>query len=196
MLLNHERKQYRIIKEPLEDDPYTEDLKTHRDLSQQRADYALKRLDVVVIALSSSALVLIGSLLKDNQEYKQVLVLLMWPFVLAILSNILSQWYGYLSNSHETMAAFNNVVLERRNRVYNKLTLDDQNSQVKMETLEEGLHSDAELRAQVRKSERLAGNFGDRTNTANIISTALLAFGILALVGLLTFWAYYPAPSL
>jgi hypothetical protein len=72
----------------MQDNPYTEDLKSYRDLSQQRAEYALKRLDIVVIALSSSALVLLGSLLKDNQEYKQVLVLLMWPFVLSILSNV------------------------------------------------------------------------------------------------------------
>lgn len=66
-----------------------------------------------MIALSSSALVLLGSLLKDNQEYRQVLVLLMWPFVLAILSNILSQWYGYYANSYDHEWYLNQVKIER-----------------------------------------------------------------------------------
>lgn len=45
----------------------------------------------MVIALSSSALMLLGSLLKDIQGHKEALVLLMWLFVKAILSKVLSQ---------------------------------------------------------------------------------------------------------
>jgi len=137
-----------------------------------------------VIALSSSALVLLGSLLKDNQEYRQVLVLLMWPFVLAILSNILSQWYGYYANSYDHEWYLNQVKIERDTaKEMNKRASQNWSKKKKYEP-------DLKLINETETFSNLAKVYGGRTDKLNIVSTVLLSVGILCLIGLLTFWAY------
>ena len=140
----------------------------------------------MVIALSSSALVLLGSLLKGNQEYKQVLVLLMWPFVLAILSNILSQWYGYYANSYDHEWYLNQVKIERdAAKALNKQVSQNWSKKKKYEP-------DIKLINETETFSRLAKDYTERTDKLNIVSTVLLAVGILGLIGMLTFWAYCP----
>lgn len=137
-----------------------------------------------MIALSSSALVLLGSLLKDNQEYRQVLVLLMWPFVLAILSNILSQWYGYYANSYDHEWYLNQVKIERDTaKEMNKRASQNWSKKKKYEP-------DLKLINETETFSNLAKVYGGRTDKLNIVSTVLLSVGILCLIGLLTFWAY------
>jgi hypothetical protein len=105
------------------------------------------------------------------------------------LSNIISQWHGYYANSYEHEWYLNQVKIERDiAKEINKQTGQTGSEKKKYEP-------ELKLISETEAFSNLAKVYGDRTDKLNIVSTVLLALGILSLVGLLTFWAYYPAPS-
>ena len=83
---------------------YKNNLSAHLIASKENKLYALKRLDIMIVALSSGGIYLGMELLKMSNEFPSKLLLVISPliFALAIISNIISQWTGYKANVYDS----------------------------------------------------------------------------------------------
>ena len=83
-----------------------EELKNHREKSYEHMFYSAQRFDLLMVAISSFAILQALGLAKFTIEKKPELSLTcLWLsvafFVLAILFNLISQLFTYHSNKHE-----------------------------------------------------------------------------------------------
>lgn len=83
---------------------YKNKLADHLIASKENKLYALKRLDIMIVALSSGGIYLGIELIKLPYEIlpKSLFVMPSLIFSLAIIANIISQWTGYKSNTYES----------------------------------------------------------------------------------------------
>lgn len=83
---------------------YKNKLADHLIASKENKLYALKRLDIMIVALSSGGIYLGIELIKLPYEIlpKSLFVIPSLIFSLAIIANIISQWTGYKSNTYES----------------------------------------------------------------------------------------------
>lgn len=138
---------------------YIERLTKHKELSESRDEYAMKRLDVVIIALSSSGLFLIVKYLNDHPEEKTAFYWSIGFLLTAITVNILSQWLGYYANKFESEWAELEMEIEKSE--------DDQELEGKKQ--------------QRDKSGERSKVFSKWTDRTNIIAGLSFVFGVVAL---------------
>lgn len=80
---------------------YIKKLEKHKESSKEHMEYALKRLDVILIVLSSSGMLLAITYLKDHPSSELPITLSLCSFILTIVANIASQWFAYANNHYE-----------------------------------------------------------------------------------------------
>jgi hypothetical protein len=85
---------------------YKLSLSEHNKVSNENLQYAIKRLDVLIILLSSGGIYLVIDILKipDNESFLVSHFYILTSagiFSFAIITNIISQWTGYKANEFE-----------------------------------------------------------------------------------------------
>lgn len=152
-----------------ETENYVERLYKHQESCEERSEYAMKRLDVMIVALSSSGLLLCFNDLKDHPAHSGALAVPIVCFVLAILINVLSQWLGYYANEHENAWTEGQIEKEKNQSKEKK---KKRRRLIANEAEQEGI---------------LSFTYGKWTNRTNKLASAILGIGVLVLLGLFIF---------
>ena len=126
----------------------------------------------MIIALSSSGLLLCFSYLKDHPGQGKMLLAPVLLFVVAILANILSQWFGYYANLNEYDWTEAEIYMEK------------ERARVKIEKW-------ATIINECQREKELSGFYTKWTNRINIAASISLGLGILVLLGEFTFLVFY-----
>lgn len=102
---------------------YISNLEKHIENTKSNMKYSLDRFDVLIITLSSGGLVFSMSFIKDIEFLKDVQYLILlnisWIFFgTSIISNLLSQVTGYLTNKIEIIVS-NGLIRKKRKKQIN-----------------------------------------------------------------------------
>lgn len=131
---------------------YLRSLNDQIEKTQEREFYSIKRIDLLIISISSFGILLITQL--DSEKGLTIQNLSAVSFACAVIINFLSQWFGYYANRNETKWA-----------------------QEEIKVFESGDTATDDLKKFDSKSKKYNRN----TNRANIISTIALFLGIALL---------------
>lgn len=148
----------------------------HKSDASERAFYAIRRLDLLIVSISGACIYIVLETLKflyssDAPEIKTCTALLKISAifaVFAIIVNLISQITGLYSNKYETEYASQNIYIqeEEKDKDRDKQEYDESNRLMK-----------------------LADDYGNYTRLMNIISTSLMFLPIIFLLSynLITF---------
>lgn len=122
-------------------DRYIRNLEKHVESTKDSTKYSSDRFDVLIISLSTSALVFsigfVNDVIENLSGINTSLLKTSWLlFVLAIISNLISQATGYFANKFEVTIS-NNLIKEERGKPLpdNQKSLDSKKSKFDNTTL-------------------------------------------------------------
>jgi len=97
---------------------YIGKLEKHIEATRESSRYSSDRFDILIISLSTSALILtmgfVNNILETSPNTNPILLKTSWLFfVLALISNLISQVSGYFTNTYEIKISTNLVRIER-----------------------------------------------------------------------------------
>lgn len=153
---------------------YIDRIQGHKEISESRAEYAMKRLDVMILALSSSGIYFGLEFISTSKFYcVHVVIGCLVLFLLTIVINLLSQWYGFLSNEAESKWAELELAREK----------DEQNGKESSIT-------------EINKLAKKSDSYSTSTNKLNKASTIVMVIGLLTMCIVLIFWVFEQASLL
>lgn len=140
-------------------DRYIERLEKHLDLTKESTRYSSDRFDILIISLTSSALIFsigfVKDIVKDFSSLDTSLLKISWLlFIIALISNLISQVSGYFSSYWEIKVTTSLIREERGNS--------------KEEDLDE--------------NEKWCNIFNIFTHSLNLISLSSFIIGLIILV--------------
>ena len=99
---------------------YIDNLEKHKIQSKEKQTYSIRRFDVLIITLSSGALVFsmgfINDLITNISSSNTTLIKLSWlSYGISIVINLLSQVTGYIANKYEIRIT-QNIIREKRGK--------------------------------------------------------------------------------
>jgi hypothetical protein len=144
-------------------DRYIAILEKHLDSTKESVRYSSDRFDILIISLSTSALVLSIGFLKDIiKNFSSIDIICLktswFLFVVALLSNLISQVSGYFANRYEIKVTTSLIAQERGNS------------------------PDADF----SKNEKLCKRLNYITQYLNLVSLLSFIFGVIFLVRFIT----------
>jgi len=168
----------------------------HLNNTRERANYSIRRMDLLLISICGAGIYIIFETLKEIKnktlivDNSQLLKYAGLIFLIAIISNFISQLTGYYANRYEE--EFTNFELKRIEDRYNddlrQVTDDNANrteeeyTAIELKTLEGG-HKDT---ARQDKVDNAVSFFNTSTNILNLISITSM-FGGLIILSIFTF---------
>lgn len=149
-----ESREYRHIR-------YLEKLEKHKEDAKSAMKYSSDRFDILIISLSSTSLILSISFIDriiNNASLDVLCLKLSWiAFAFSIISNLLSQVTGYITNNHEVEISTNLIRMER----------------------------DKKMKGNLDKLCEMANILNDTTISLNILSLIALILGIISIINFL-----------
>jgi hypothetical protein len=106
-----------------EESNYVKRLREHTTTIQKAINYSIERFDILIISLSTSALILsmgfVEDIIKDFSNTNLTLLKVSWAlFLSALIVNLLSQVSGYFANKCELKITQDIISAEKKNNEY------------------------------------------------------------------------------
>jgi hypothetical protein len=150
---------------------YIERLEKHKEQSESRAEYAMKRLDIMLIAMAGSGIYM-GLKFLENESIsgKGWTIVAIVVFAGCIISNIISQWFSFYSNSLDSDWTESQIEKEKEKAEFLE---DKENADT------EFVYSEAE---EHKKTKADLESYSKYTNGTNMTATGLLLLGMAMLL--------------
>lgn len=139
----------------------------HSESTNTIINYSIQRIDLLIISVSGAGIYACWEIIKLlNQKYTSIdytaLKITAALFITAIVTNFISQWFGYYANGYEKKSTDKTI-----------------------HSLENNTYARSEIQAEIAASDKCINLFNNLTKISNAISTGSMCIGLI-LIGVFT----------